>query len=146
MKTYQDSKVYSDYGKVNNKGQLVINGRKKNVIVLKNGKNIYPEEIETLINKIDFVKESFVFGKPEDGDEADLKLVAKVVYDPKEMEEKYGLKDVEEIKQKIWTEIKAINRKMPTYKYVKELYVTDQELIKTTTQKVKRFEEIKTIK
>lgn len=125
---------------------IFITGRKKNVIVLKNGKNIYPEEIETLINKIDFVKESFVFGKPEEGDEADLKLVAKVVYDPKEMEEKYGLKDVEEIKQKIWTEIKAINRKMPTYKYVKELYVTDQELIKTTTQKVKRFEEIKTIK
>ena len=125
---------------------IFITGRKKNVIVLKNGKNIYPEEIETLINKIDFVKESFVFGKPEDGDEADLKLVAKVVYDPKEMEEKYGLKDVEEIKQKIWTEIKAINRKMPTSKYVKELYVTDQELIKTTTQKVKRFEEIKTIK
>lgn len=125
---------------------IFITGRKKNVIVLKNGKNIYPEEIETLINKIDFVKESFVFGKPEDGDEADLKLVAKVVYDPKEMEEKYRLKDVEEIKQKIWTEIKAINRKMPTYKYVKELYVTDQELIKTTTQKVKRSEEIKTIK
>ncbi|MBO5397751.1 MAG: AMP-binding protein [Clostridia bacterium] len=125
---------------------IFITGRKKNVIVLKNGKNIYPEEIETLINKIEFVKESFAFGKPEDGDEADLKLAAKVVYDPKEMEEKYGLKDAEEIKQKIWTEIKAINKKMPTYKYIKELYVTDQELIKTTTQKVKRFEEIKTIK
>lgn len=125
---------------------IFITGRKKNVIVLKNGKNIYPEESEILLNKIEGVKESFVFGKPEDGDNADLKLAAKVVYDPDEMKEKFGLEDVEEIKKKIWADIKEINKKMPTYKYIKELYITDKELIKTTTQKIKRFEEIKTIK
>lgn len=125
---------------------IFITGRKKNVIVLKNGKNIYPEEIETLINKIEGVKESFVFGKPEIDDDKDLKLSAKIVYDPEEMKEKFGLEDIEEIKKKLWTDVKLINKKMPTYKYVKELYITDKELIKTTTQKVKRFEEIKTIK
>ncbi len=124
---------------------IFITGRKKNVIVLKNGKNVYPEEIETLINKIEGVKESFVFGKPEIDDDKDLKLSAKIVYDPDEMKEKFGLEDVEEIKKKLWADVKLINKKMPTYKYIKELYITDKELIKTTTQKVKRFEEIKTI-
>ena len=124
---------------------IFITGRKKNVIVLKNGKNVYPEEIETLINKIEGVKESFVFGKPEIDDDKDLKLSAKIVYDPDEMKEKFGLEDVEEIKKKLWADVKLINKKMPTYKYIKELYITDKELIKTTTQKVKRYEEIKTI-
>lgn len=124
---------------------IYITGRKKTVIVLKNGKNIYPEESETLLNKIDGVKETFVFGKPEKGDKADLKLAAKIVYDPEEMKNKFGLEDVEEIKKKIWTDVKEINKQMPTYKYIKEIYITDKELIKTTTQKIKRFEEIKTI-
>ncbi len=62
------------------------------------------------------------------------------------MKEQFGLENEDEIKKKIWEDIKEINRKMPTYKYVKELYITDKELIKTTTQKVKRFEELKTIK
>lgn len=125
---------------------IYITGRKKNVIVLKNGKNIYPEEVETLINKIEYVKESFVFGKPEVDDNVDLKLAAKVVYDKDMLKEQFGLESEDEIKKKIWEDIKEINKKMPTYKYVKELYVTDKELIKTTTQKVKRFEELKTIK
>lgn len=125
---------------------IFITGRKKNVIVLKNGKNVYPEEIETLISKIEGVKECFVFGKSENDDADDLKLATKVVYDPEEMKELFGLEDVEEIKKKIWAEIKEINKKMPTYKYIKELYITDKELIKTTTQKVKRYEEIQTIK
>lgn len=124
---------------------LFITGRKKNVIVLKNGKNIYPEEVETLINDIPGVKESLVFGKVENGDENDLKLAVKVVYDAEFMKDKYGLQEEKGIKEKIWKEIKEINRKMPTYKYVKELIVTEDELIKTTTQKIKRFEEIKKI-
>lgn len=134
-----------DLGYFDKNDFLFITGRKKNVIVLKNGKNIYPEEIEALINDIKGVKESMVFGKPEKGDENDLKLGAKVVYDAEIMKKEYGLEDVEKIRENIWKAIKEINKKMPTYKYVKDLILTEEELIKTTTQKIKRFEEMKKI-
>ena len=128
-----------DLGYFDKDGYLFITGRKKNVIVLKNGKNIYPEEIEDLINKIDGVKECFVFGKDE---EDDLKVTAKIVYNKDFFE---GMNE-EEIKEKIWKSVKEnVNALMPKYKYVKEIIVTDEELIKTTTLKVKRFEEMKKI-
>ncbi len=132
-----------DLGYFDQDGFLFITGRKKNVIVLKNGKNIYPEEIEAMINDIPGVKESFVFGKPEKEDKVDLKLATKVVYDIEVMQNEFGLQKETEIHEKIWKQIKEINKKMPTYKYVKELILTQDELIKTTTQKVKRFEELK---
>lgn len=132
-----------DLARIDKDGFIYISGRKKFVIVLKNGKNIYPEEIETLINKIEGIKESFVYGKPED--DGDYKICAKIVYDEELVEEIFGTKDPEELKEKIWQEVKKINKTMPAYKYVREITVTNKELIKTTTQKVKRFEEIKTV-
>ena len=125
---------------------LFITGRKKSVIVLQNGKNIYPEELEMLIDKLEGVKESFVYGKadPKDSDN-DLKLGVKIVYDPKIMKEQFGLTTEEEIKEKLWQEIKEINQTMPKYKYIKGIIVTTTPLIKTTTLKIKRFEEIKTV-
>lgn len=125
---------------------IFITGRKKDVIVLKNGKNIYPEEVEALVNNIEGVKESFVFGKPEKNDENDLRLAAKIVYDKDVMKKEFGLEKEDEIKNKIWQDIKEMNKQMPTYKYIKEIYITDKDLIRTTTLKIKRFEEIKTIK
>ena len=124
---------------------IFITGRQKSVIVLKNGKNIYPEELEGLINKIEGVKEPFVYGKPENGDETDLKLNAKIVYDPEIMKEKFGLEKEEDIKEKLWKAVKDVNKGVPTYKYVKGITITTEELIRTTTQKVKRFEEIKRV-
>ena len=132
-----------DLAKIDKDDFIFISGRKKFVIVLKNGKNIYPEEIEALINKIEGVKESFVYGKPED--DGDYKICAKIVYDEELVEEIYGTKDPEQLKEKIWQEVKKMNKSMPAYKYVREISVTNKELIKTTTQKVKRFEEIKTV-
>ena len=125
---------------------IFITGRKKSVIVLKNGKNIFPEEIETLIARIPGVKESFVFGKPDVNDDTSLKICAKIVYDKELVKEEYNLTEHEDIKNKLWEKIKEVNKKMPKYKYIKDIIVTDEELIKTTTQKVKRFEEIKRIK
>ena len=122
---------------------IFITGRKKSVIVLKNGKNIYPEELEALINEIPGVKESFVYGKSDNEDKDDLKICAKLVYDKDIFEKEFGLTKEEDIKNKLWQEVKAINKKMPTYKYVKEIKITEEELIKTTTLKVKRFEEMK---
>ena len=134
-----------DLGYVDKKGFLFLCGRKKSVIVLKNGKNVFPEELETVINRIDGVKESFVYGKPEEDDEIDLKICAKIVYDKEAMKEVYGIESEKEISDMIWSKIKEINKTMPSYKYVKEIIVTEEELIKTTTQKIKRHEEMKKI-
>ena len=132
-----------DLAKIDKNGYIFISGRKKFVIVLKNGKNIYPEELETLINKIEGVKESFVHGKPED--DGDYKICAKLVYDKDVAKERYKTEDEKELKEIIWQEIKKINKTMPAYKYIRDITLTQTELIKTTTQKVKRFEEMKTV-
>lgn len=135
-----------DLGYIDKKGFLFLSGRKKNVIVLKNGKNVFPEEIENVVNRVDGIKESFVYGKPEEDDDVDLTICAKIVYDKDMMKDLYSVESKEEIKEKISEKIKEINKTMPPYKYIKELIVTDEELIKTSTGKVKRHEEIKKIK
>lgn len=134
-----------DLGYLDKDGYLFITGRKKDVIVLKNGKNVYPEELETLVARIDGVKECMVYGKPEENDEADLKICVKIVYDAEEMKEVYGVEKEEDISSKLWKKVKEINKEMPTYKYIREIIFTQEELIKTTTQKVKRHEEMKKI-
>lgn len=144
--TLRDGWLYTgDLGYFDKDDYMFITGRKKNVIVLKNGKNVYPEELEALINKLPGVKESFVFGRPDKDDEIDLKLGVKVCYDKTIMKNAYSLENEEEIKDKLWKEIKNINKTMPKYKYIKELLLTTEEFEKTTTQKIKRFEEIKKI-
>ena len=132
-----------DLAKIDKDGFIFITGRKKFVIVLKNGKNVYPEELEILVNKIAGVKENFVYGKLED--DGDYKICAKIVYDKDIVEEVYGTTDEKEIKEKLWQEVKNINKTMPKYKYIKGITITQDELIKTTTQKVKRNEEMKKI-
>ncbi len=132
-----------DLARIDKDGYIFISGRKKFVIVLKNGKNIFPEELETLVNKIEGVKESFVYGRPED--DGDYKICAKLVYDPEAVKEAYGTTDEKELKDILWKEVKKVNKEMPAYKYIRDISVTDKELIKTTTQKTKRAEEIKTV-
>ena len=134
-----------DLGYIDKDGYLFITGRKKDVIVLKNGKNVYPEELEILINKLPYVAESIVFGKADPKDD-DLKLYAKIVYNKDIMKEKYPSKKKNQYYDIIWQDIRNnINKSMPAYKYIREIIVTDEPLIKTTTQKIKRHEEIKKI-
>ena len=121
-------------------GYIFIAGRKKNVIVLKNGKNIYPEELELLVNNLSYVEESMVFGMPK---EDDLVVSVKIVYN-KEYKEENNLSE-EELKNKIWEDIKEINKDLPNYQHIKNLIITDEPMIKTTTAKVKRFAEIEKI-
>ena len=129
-----------DLAFIDKDGYIHIAGRKKNVIVLKNGKNVYPEELELLINNLSYVAESMVFGMPKDDD---LVVSVKIVYN-KEYKEENKLSE-EELKNKIWEDIKEINKDLPNYQHIKNLIITDEPMIKTTTAKVKRFEEIQKI-
>ena len=145
-KALRDGWFYTgDLAKIDKDGFIFIVGRKKSVIVLKNGKNVFPEELENLINRIEGVKESFVYGKPENEDEKNPKVCAKIVYDAEIMEEMYKITGEENIKKFLNSKIKEINKTIPTYKYIREIDVTTQELVKTTTAKIKRHEEIKRI-
>ena len=145
-KVLKDGWFYTgDLAKIDEDGFVFISGRKKSVIVLKNGKNVFPEELENLVNRIEGVKESFVYGKPENGDERDLKVCVKVVYDPEIMKEMYKIEEESEIEKFFISKVKEINKTMPTYKYMKEVTISTEELIKTTTAKIKRHEEIKKV-
>lgn len=110
-----------DLAKIDEDGYVFICGRNKEIIVLQNGEKVSPKEIEDLINKIDIVKESMIFGK-------DNKIYAKIVSENDE--------------NTIWNEIKKINNKLPEYKQVKKIYVTNELLERTSSGKIKRNVEI----
>ena len=135
-----------DLGYIDKDGFIFITGRQKNMIVLKNGKKIFPEEIETLVNRIDLIDECMVFGMPDEVDKNDVKLSVKVVYNKDEVKQKYGDISFDDIKNIIWDRIKnEVNTTVPRYKHIMNMILTDKELIKTTTKKVKRNEELKEI-
>lgn len=113
------------------------------MIVLKNGKKVFPEELEILVNKIEEVEECFVYGMPEKEDKNDFKISVKVVYNENIVKEKYGNVIEEELYKTIWTKIKEVNKTLPQYKYIKNMVLTKEPLIKTTTNKIKRNEELK---
>ena len=134
-----------DLGTIDKEGYLTIVGRNKDMIVLKNGKKAFPEEIEMIINRLDEVEECMVFGMPDKKDKSNIKLSVKVVYNKEVVKEKYPDVDEKELEKIIWEKIKEINKTLPTYKYIKHMILTDKELIKTTTKKIKRNEEMKLI-
>ena len=86
-----------------------------------------------------------VFGQPrhKDGDHKDLAICVKIVYKPDYMKEAYGTEDPAEIEAIVKKDIDAINEELPIYKQMLRIIVTDEEMIKTTTGKVKRYEEEK---
>ncbi len=132
-----------DLGRFNKDGYLFIAGRKKEVIVLKNGENVFPSDIEFLVNKLHYVKESILF--PRENTKGEIALGIKIVYDPDFIKEMFGDKTEEEYKDLIWEDIKVINQELSVFKRIKELIITTEPLEKTTTQKVKRFKEIEKI-
>ena len=134
-----------DLAMIDKKGFITITGRKKDVIVLKNGKKVFPDELEFLVKKIPGVEEVFVYGRPDEEDENDLMVCVKIVYVKDAVKELYGDITEEELHEKMWDKVKEINKTLPKYKYIKGLIVTDVPLIKTTTNKVKRNEELKLI-
>ena len=134
-----------DLARIDKEGYVFICGRKKSVIVLKNGKNIFPEEMEILVNKIEGVKESFVFGKQQSEDENNIKINVKIVFDRKVTKEVYKVETDEEIYKIFSKKIKEINHTMPKYKAIRGIVLTEEPLIKTTTNKIKRQENLNAI-
>lgn len=116
-----------DYGYINKYNQLVITGRKKNIIVLNNGKNIYPEEIEGYIGRIEYIAEVVVRGlKNEYGE--DYGLIAEL----------YLGEGVEKSVEKIMSEIRFVLRELPTYKNISNIIIRKEAFPKTTTAKIRR--------
>lgn len=122
-----------DYGKINDKGQLVINGRKKNVIVLNNGKNIYPEEIENYVLRIPYVQETIVKAVKNDKGQ-ELSLCAEVFLNQEKVDEM----QVDDIEEQLKKDIAKETKDLASYKHIKQIEIRKTEFIKTTTNKIKR--------
>lgn len=129
-----------DLGYMDRGGYLYITGRKKDVIVLKNGKNIYPQELEFALSKLPFVEEVFVYGKPNKNH--DLTICAKIVYKDETMKELYPELKPKDYQHMMWEQVKKVNQTLSDFKHIKEITITTEPLIKTTTQKVKRAKEL----
>lgn len=130
-----------DLGYRDKDGYYFITGRKKNVIVLMNGKNVFPEEIEQELNDLPYKEEAIIVGIPNAEDERDLVVTLKLVYNPEEFEGKTP----DEINALVKADVEKINDKLPSYKRIKRVYTTDEPMEKTSTQKVKRFVEMQKI-
>lgn len=137
-----------DIGYFDKDGFLFITGRIKDMIVLPNGKKAFPDELEYLLNSIDGVQESFVFGTDENigyGTNGEIKIYAKLVYDPNNKE--FKDKTIDQIKDILWEKVKKINDTIPSYKYIRGIVLSTETLTKTSSHKIKRFiEKDKTIK
>ena len=128
-----------DLGRMDEDGFLFITGRKKNVIVLKSGKNIYPEELEEILSKLPFVSEVMVYGRKK---EDDLLVSAKIVYAKDYFRDAMPEGTEADFAAYMKSEVAKVNETLPAYKHVKHLTFQTQPLIKTSTAKVKRYEEI----
>lgn len=122
-----------DLGRINEKNQLLITGRKKNLIVLKNGKNIYPEEIENYLLASPVIKEVVVYSV-KDGAGHETGLLAEIYPDPEETKEL----DAKQIYAAVNAEVKKRLEALPAYKHVSEIEIRDTEFEKTTSKKIKR--------
>jgi long-chain acyl-CoA synthetase len=130
-----------DLGYIDTDGFLHISGRKKNVIIANNGKNVFPEEIEDILNRSPFIQESLVYG--EQDEKHDEIIAVQIVTDVEafiEYSEKNNIQITPELINEIISGvIKDVNGKLSSYKQIKKFYIRDSEFEKTTTQKIKRY-------
>jgi long-chain acyl-CoA synthetase len=126
-----------DIGYIDKDRFVFITGRKKNVIITKNGKNIFPEEIETLLCRQPYIKEALVFGKEED--DGDTSVSAEIFPDYDAVKESFGETfSPDDLRKVIGDEIKDVNRMLTNYKAIKNFHVRETEFEKTTSKKIRR--------
>lgn len=130
-----------DLGYIDNDGFLHISGRKKNVIIAKNGKNVFPEEIEDLLNRSPFIQECLVYGEK---DEKHDEIIAVQIFTDAETFIEYSKNNnvqitPELIESVISEEVKKVNSVLPSYKQIRRTFIRETEFEKTTTQKIKRY-------
>ena len=128
-----------DLGYMDSEKFLYISGRSKNMILTKNGENIYPEEIENILNNNDLIEESLVIGTSNGKD--DVQVKAKIFPNIEAIKEYLGNKfpTKEEIRKILNEAVKKANEKLPNFKHIKSFKVMDEDFERTTTNKVKRF-------
>lgn len=141
-KVIKDGWYYTgDLGYIDKDGFVFITGRKKNMILTKNGKNVYPEELETYLNRSDYISESLVWGRHDEKRGVTF-INAQILPDYEEIEQLLGENYTdEEINKIIKEEVKKVNSKMPVFKRITDYTLRDTEFIKTTTRKIKRYME-----
>ncbi len=131
-----------DLGYMDKDGYVYLTGRKKNVIIAKNGKNVYPEELEYYLSRIPYIAESMVWGRPsEDG--SDTVIVASVVLNEEAFCEQFGNQEMsdDEIIALLWKEVDKINLEVPFFKKIKAIVLRKEEFEKNSSRKIKRFAE-----
>lgn len=130
-----------DYGKLDEEGWIYITGRKKNLIILSNGKNVYPEEIEADLQKVEGVAEVVVYAGESRVQKDKITIVAEIFPDADLLKDK----GVEDMQGYFEAQVKALNARMPSYKAVKRVKLRDTEFQKNTSRKITRFNIDKTI-
>jgi long-chain acyl-CoA synthetase len=127
-----------DLGRLDRDGWLYLHGRRKNVIVLESGKNVYPEEVEFELGQIPYVREILV----KRGERAGKEVVQALVYPDWNSLKERGLTEPEEIKELIWQEISLRQRELAPYKRIKsreDLFILSEPFEKTAKQEIKRY-------
>lgn len=141
--TFTDDGWYrtGDLGYIDKDGFLHISGRKKNVIIAANGKNVFPEELEDLLNRSPYVQESMVYGEAHSG--YNERIAAQVVVDGEALIARAESKKQEItqdwINKVIQKEVDKVNKQLPAFKRIQNLIIREDEFAKTTTQKIKRY-------
>lgn len=129
-----------DIGRIGRKNTITITGRSKSMIVLQSGKKVFPEELETLLQSRDFIKDSLVFG--QETAKGDVVITAKVVVDEDKIRQQADLApngSLDDVVQRELSElIEEINRNVPSFKGIRSYFYSFQDMIKTTTMKVRR--------
>ena len=130
-----------DLGFMDPDGWLYITGRSRNIIVTKTGKNIYPEEIEAVIRNLDYVVDCMVYGVKEKNEE-EYRITVQIFPDYEALEKAKGNMTDDEIFELFKEEIYQMNRKLASYKRVKDIIIRKTDFVRTTTRKIKRQENI----